>query len=319
MARCYGQKETDMQPYQYQVYVPHRFGAAAQRTVDQANTIIADFADQGYTLSLRQLYYQFVKGNLIPNDTREYKRLGRVVKNGREAGLIAWDAIEDRGRTCYGPSVCEDEDEAVSGLEYGLRVDMWRNQDSYLEVWVEKDALGGVVGPPCSRRHVRHMACKGFLSASESWSAGKRFKRALATGKHCVLVHLADHDPSGLDMTRDNAERLALFSESLGVEIRRIALNMDQVEEHDPPPNPAKETDSRYTGYVEKYGPKSWELDALPPSVVDSLITDTIEEYVDEELWQQRLREQEVARRPLKACEDNWRAVRDFMQQNGMF
>ena len=234
----------------YHCYRPHRFNTAAQRTVNQANDIITEMREQGYTLTLRQLYYQFVARDLIPNEEREYKRLGRLVTHARESGVMDWYAIEDRGRGAYGTDPEEDPTNVVEGIEQGLVFDQWAKQDDYLEVWVEKSALEGVVSRPCNRRHVTYMACKGYLSASEAWRAGLRFQNAVADGKRPVLIHLADHDPSGLHMTEDNRNRLRMFAEEHDIEVRRIALNMDQVEEYGPPPNPAKQTDSRYARYA---------------------------------------------------------------------
>lgn len=300
-------------------YRAHRFKAAAQATIDQAQEIIAEMSEQGYVLTLRQLYYQFVRRNWIPNEEREYKRLGRIITDAREDGQVSWTAIEDRGRNCYGPNPEEDPAEVVDGVEHGLLFDLWARQDHYVEVWVEKQALEGVIARPCDRLHVPYMACKGYLSASEAWRAGLRFRSALDDDKRCVLVHLADHDPSGLDMTRDNGARLRLFAEShAGVEVRRIALNMDQIQRYDPPPNPAKLTDSRARDYVREFGTSSWELDALEPSVLDSLITDTVDEYRDTDLWRETLEEQEEARRPLAALSENWTAVEKFLYDRGL-
>lgn len=300
-------------------YRHHRFQKAAQKTVDQANAILTDLRAQGYTLTLRQLYYQFVKANLIPNEEKQYKRLGRLVTNAREAGIMDWNAIHDLGRTVYGVNPQEDPSRVVSGIERKLIFDQWARQDTYVEVWVEKQALEGVISRPASRLHVNYMACKGYLSASEAWRAGLRFQSAINSGKHAIMIHLADHDPSGLNMTDDNTDRLRLFAEDQGVEVRRIALNMDQVEHYNPPPNPAKETDSRAAGYVAKYGPHSWELDALEPKVIDQLITDTVNEYRDMDIWNKVLAEQTEARRSLEALGDNWTKVENFMRDEGMF
>lgn len=303
----------------YHCYREHRFHAAAQKTVDQANSILADLRGQGYTLTLRQLYYQFVKANLIPNEEKQYKRLGRLVTNAREAGLMDWNAIHDLGRTVYGKNPQENADKVVEGIEHKLLFDQWARQDTYVEVWVEKQALEGVISRPAKRLHVNYMACKGYLSASEAWRAGLRFQSAIHRGKHPVMIHLADHDPSGLNMTDDNTNRLRLFAEDQGVEVRRIALNMDQVEHYAPPPNPAKETDSRAAAYVAKYGKHSWELDALEPKVIDQLIESTVDEYRDHSVWTKVLEEQAEARRPLEALSKNWTMVEDFMRDEGLF
>lgn len=299
----------------FHCYRSHRFSAKAQATVDQANAIIEDMSEQGYTLTLRQLYYRFVAKGLIDNTEREYKRLGRLVTQARESGVMDWTAIEDAGRACHGPQIEETAEGVLAGVERDLVLDQWARQPNYIEVWVEKQALEGVIARPCNGLDVRYMACKGYLSASEAWRAGLRFQDAMMRGKEVTLIHLADHDPSGLDMTDDNSFRLRLFSEFPGVNVRRIALNMDQVRQYDPPPNPAKITDSRYAKYTKQFGPSSWELDALEPHVLDQLITDVIDEYRDEEVWKRTLEEQAELRRPLAALSANWERIEKFMRR----
>lgn len=303
----------------FKAYREHRFNGAAQRTLAQANAILDEYTAQGYKMTLRQLYYQMVARDLIPNQQREYKRLGRILTNAREAGYTDWRAIEDAGRNCYGPTSEEDVENVLDGLQYGISFDYWRRQPHYLEVWVEKQALESVIQRPCDRHDVRYMACKGFLSASEAWRAGLRFQRAFSEGKQCHLIHLADHDPSGMAMTKDNRDRLRTFAE-FGVDVRRIALNMDQVEEYSPPPNPAKESDSRFAEYREIYGTESWELDALTPGTIDDLIEGTILEFKDPDIWEQTRKEEEQMRDTcgLAQLAGNWDRIREFMEEEGM-
>lgn len=296
-------------------YRAHRFNGKAKKTVEQANEIITEMAEQGYTLTLRQLYYQFVRRNCIPNNEKEYKRLGRLVTQARESGVMDWLAIEDRGRTSYNFPCEEDLANVVKGIKEELIYDLWARQDTYIEVWVEKQALESVIARPCSRLMVPYMACKGYLSASEAWRAGMRFQDAIARDKHPLLIHLADHDPSGLNMTEDNRDRVSMFAESLDVEVSRIALNMDQVDQYKPPPNPAKESDSRSVGYVKRFGKHSWELDALEPGVIDALIEDKIRDYIDTDAWEAVLKEQAKARKPLAALSNNWDKVEEFLKK----
>jgi hypothetical protein len=302
----------------FHCYRPHRFNAAALKTLEQANHVIGEMGAQGYTLTLRQLYYQFVRRNWIANSEKEYKRLGRIMTDGREGGVVDWFAIEDRGRKAHGPYVEEDPASAVAGVETNLQFDRWADQDAYIEVWVEKQALEGVVARPCNRLYTRYMACKGYLSASEAWRAGLRFAEAISSGKSPVLIHLADHDPSGLDMTDDNAQRIRLFAEDHGVEVRRIALNMDQVRQYNPPPNPAKTTDSRYAKYIGRFGRESWELDALEPSVLEKLISDEINSFIDPDPWNDVAEREADARRPLTALSRNWTKVQSFLDSEGL-
>jgi len=290
----------------YETFIKRKFHAKSLQTIQMAREIIDEYAAQNFTLTLRQLYYQFVARGLRENSDASYKSLGKIIARGREAGLLPWDGIEDRNRDTTIWRIDEDESSALHGIETRFAMDFWTPQDAYIEVWVEKDALTSVIERPCGALRVPYMACKGFLSASEAWRAGKRFQRALAQGKQAVLIHLGDHDPSGIDMTRDNDERLEMFARSNGVDVRRIALNRDQIDQYDPPPNPTKKTDSRSKKYLEEHGKTSWELDALSPQVIYDLITDTVNEYIDEDIWSKVAAKEERGRRLLSALTDEW-------------
>lgn len=119
------------------------------------------------------------------------------------------------------------------------------------------------------------------------YQAANRFKKAYQRKRQQgVLIYFGDHDASGKDMVRDVQERL----EEMGVKSLTVynpALTMDQVNEYDPPENPAKQTDPRAKWYIEKYGDSSWELDALPPPVLMQIIRDNVIKYMDLDLFQQ--------------------------------
>lgn len=289
------------------------------KLIDTANAIIGEYSGDGYTLTLRQLYYQFVARGLIENSERSYKNLGNVVADGRMVGLIDWYAIEDRGRGVNPWLIEEDERGVLNGIEGGFALDYWSRQETYVEVWVEKEALSAVVQRPCERFRVPYMACKGYMSASEAWRAGRRFRTARQKGFKCVLIHLGDHDPSGLDMTRDNDDRVDLFGGGGAVDVRRIALNMDQVQQYRPPENPAKVTDSRAAEYIARYGDKSWELDALNPRVLDKLITDEIKTLIDANIWNKTATEEGERREILAAFHDRFEEITDFLRQDGEY
>jgi hypothetical protein len=121
-----------------------------------------------------------------------------------------------------------------------------------------------------------------------------------------------DHDPNGLDMTRDNRDRLAMFARQK-VEVRRLALNFEQIEQYDPPPNFAKEEDSRYARYVEQYGDKCWELDALSPDVIAGLVREAVEGLVECEAWNAALAEEQWNRDKLVKASANWALVGNFL------
>ena len=288
-------------------YVPKTFSAASTERIDHANAIIKEYESQGFKLTLRQLYYQFVSRDLIPNTVQSYKNLGSVVNDGRLAGLIDWDAIEDRTRNLRSLVSWGGPGEIVLACASQFRTDRWKGQPHYCEVWIEKDALVGIIEGVCKEFRVPFFACRGFTSQSEMWGAAMRLVEIENDGRETHIIHLGDHDPSGIDMTRDIQDRLALFGSA--VTVNRIALTEEQVGEYDPPPNPAKTTDSRYAAYERQYGDKSWELDALEPRVIVDLIRATVEGLLDPKLWRKGARKEKTGRLQLQKVAWNWTEV----------
>lgn len=277
-------------------YVAKDFRATTMEIIRQADTICREYATQGFDLTLRQLYYQFVARGLIANKQTEYDRLGAIVNDARLAGLLDWNYIVDRTRNLRGVSTWESPASIIESAAYSYRTDKWRNQNVRPEVWIEKDALVGVFERICTELEVDYFSCRGYTSQSELWSAARRHTAYERTGKQVVLFHFGDHDPSGIDMTRDVAERLALYSRMPNIEVVRLALNWDQIQLWQPPENPAKETDARFNSYVEQYGESSWELDAVEPAQLARLVTEAVTERRDERLWQEAV-ERETAMR----------------------
>jgi len=285
-------------------YTPKSFQPDTLRRIDQANQIIDEYQAQGFTLTLRQLYYQFVSRDLIANTVRSYKVLGSILNDARLAGLIDWDALEDRTRNLRSSPHWSSPKAIVSACAAQFAVDLWDSQGHYVEVWIEKDALIGVIEGICTELDVPYFACRGYTSQSEMWGAAQRLIEREDAGLQTSVIHLGDHDPSGIDMTRDIQDRLELFGSSAVV--HRIALLYDQVQRYSPPPNPAKTTDARYRGYVRQYGGESWELDALEPNVIVELVREAVEARIDREAWQEALNKQTIGRDRLTNVSDRW-------------
>lgn len=267
-------------------YMEQAFSAETRRIIAKANEIIADYASQGYDLTLRQLYYQLVARDLIPNQEKSYKRLGTIINDARLCGEIDWNAIVDRTRFVRGVNTWEHPREILDACGRSFTVDKWEGQPKRVEVWVEKDALVGVFGRVCGEWQLPLFSCRGYRSQSEMWASAQRLASIIRGGQEVDILHFGDHDPSGLDMSRDIQDRLLLFGAE--VVFHRIALNMDQVEEHQPPPNPAKVTDSRYEHYRDTFGEESWELDALPPQTLSALVTDFVRANVQMDAWERQ-------------------------------
>ncbi len=269
-------------------FVEHKFSSQSIRILNLASGILKEYGAKGYSLTLRQLYYQLVARGYIENSVRSYKRIGDLISNGRMAGLLDWSMIEDRNRETVYPAFWNNPSEIIHAAARQFRIDHWIDQPCYCEVMVEKDALSGILAPVCHRLGIRFTANKGYSSSSAMYEAGNRFDKARQAGKDLYLFYLGDHDPSGIDMTRDVDDRIYMFSFGRHIEVKRLALNMEQVNEWNPPKNPAKETDSRFDGYYREYGESSWELDAVKPEDLEKLVRENIESLIDWDLWNER-------------------------------
>jgi hypothetical protein len=295
-------------------YEERNFQRKSLELIAKANEVIAEFQGMNYDLTLRQLYYQLVASDVIPNKQTEYDNLGRLISNARRAGLIDWNAIVDRTRELRRLPHWDDAADAILAIAQQFRLDLWAGQDNYVEVWFEKDALLGVFERASDRVDVPYFSCRGYASDSEVWAAANRFKRMRRMGREPIVLHFGDHDPSGIDMTRDIGDRLALFGGA--ADVRRLALNMDQIKQYDPPPNPAKESDSRYAQYcIDNDTESSWELDALRPNVLGALVRDAVVELVDRDQYDARIAEQADGRGLLKVTSDQWDDVESFLRK----
>ena len=294
-------------------YIEKKFTQVTLNLITQANEIIDEYDDEGMSLTLRQLYYQFVSRDLIQNKQSEYKRLGSIISDARLAGLVDWEAIEDRTRNLQMNYHNTNPGQAVQDSLDQFLLNKWLDQPYRPEIWIEKEALTGVIGQICRSLDVPFFACKGYTSQSEMWRAAERFYSYIEDGQQPVIIHLGDHDPSGIDMTRDINDRhnifISKYTLDASVKIVRIALNYDQVEEYDPPPNPAKLTDTRADKYVKEYGDSSWELDALEPRVIRDLIRDTVDEFIDHDLMQATKDQEAKYRKVLENVVENWQTL----------
>lgn len=301
----------------YEPYKPKNETLALLR---QIVDIIDDYAGQGLTLTLRQLYYQLVSKDLIKNEEKSYKRIGEIVSRARRGGMLDWESLEDRVRRPQRASEFKDLDELIGAALSSYRLPRLNGQDSYVELWVEKDALAGVLWPIAHRYHITLMVNRGYSSTSAMKDAGERLREKcveMDVSKAFVL-YLGDLDPSGEDMVRDVADRLHEYVNSgwllrlgekkdkdgkpyqgyvpekdseramrlsphIEVVVKKLALTPEQVEEHEPPPNPAKVTDSRFEKFREEHGDESWEVDALPPTVLRDIIEGELDELIDQD------------------------------------
>jgi len=308
-------------------FINHVFRGDTAEVLTHVNRILDDYAAQDYKLTLRQLFYQMVSLDLFPENRKwqwtgtrwvrdpngtknaqpNYKWLGDIVTDGRLAGLVDWEMIEDRGRELVQNSHWDSPADIIDVCAKQFQVDKWENQTCHVEVMVEKQALEGILIPVCKEMDIPFTANKGYSSSSALYEAGKRMLEKASEGKKIHVIYLGDHDPSGIDMTRDVQDRLSLFSRGeFTIEMHRVALNIEQVRRLNLPENPTKMDDSRAAAYIERFGHSSWELDALEPRMLVRLVRDQVRKLRDQAPWDAAVEREKTMRAELQAFADNY-------------
>jgi len=274
-------------------FVERNFRGKTKALLSKINKVLDDYQDKGHRLTLRQLYYQLVSTDTIQNTEQEYHKLSRILADARMAGVVDWDVIEDRTRTPKIPPHFESIGQLVASAADSYRLDRWKDQKYYVEVWLEKDALSGILEPITRRYHVHLLVNRGYPSVSAMYDSAKRIKvQTHINKKPSRILYLGDHDPSGENMVQDIEKRLREFG-AFAVGVQKIALTMEQIEHYNLPPNPAKRSDPRYDKYVRIHGNRSWELDALRPEVLTALVQSHIKKLVNHRKFNAVIRQEE--------------------------
>jgi len=279
---------------------------ANKQRLEQVNQIIERYAAQGYRLTLRQLYYQLVSQALIPNKVQEYAKLSKLLVNGRMAGEVDWESIEDRIRVPHIPYWATGVIGTLKDTIDRYRLDRMEGQDNYIEVHCEKDALTNILYQVTYKYHIRLMINRGYSSCTAMYDAHERLDAH--SDLECYILYLGDHDPSGLDMIRDTKERLKEFGiEDLHVE--HVAITREQIDEYNPPPNPAKIDDPRSRGdkgYLAIHGDTCWEVDALNPETLHELLVRRIEELINLDKYEAVLEQEDEDKDKLREFVDQY-------------
>lgn len=290
-----------------------------EELLQQIVGIVESYLDQNITLTNRQLYYQLVSRDIIPNADEIYKRICTFLTDARYAGLIDWEAIEDRGRTPEKHSEWNNIKSLIESATYTYRLPRWKDQDYYIELYCEKQAMESVLKPVADKYHIYFGVNKGYSSASTMYDLAQRIKEKINEGKRTIILYLGDHDPSGLDMVRDIHKRICEFltagdecvdvvgdeEENPFFRIVPLALNMKQIKQYNPPPNPAKITDPRAKWYIKEHGNKSWELDALEPKVLIKIAEVGVQEFIDLEKYDYWIKREKKEKKALEEFGDS--------------
>lgn len=273
---------------------------------------VRDIIDRYDTkLTLRQIFYQLVSKHIIPNNISAYQRLSKTLVWARHNGEIDWESIEDRTRILHGrdeePETPEDHFRGAmryfANCDDYYRLPFWHNQEKYLEVWFEKQALQSLFYRITDQYNVSGLPIRGYSSHTVGHELRKRVEEIIEQRpmiKEYIILYFGDFDPSGEDIFRFIQDMSEMFN--LSINFEKIAITPEQIKKYNIPPMMAKKSDSRYNGFVAKYGEKSAvELDALDPEVLQKMIKESIERHIDEDIREERSEEQEELRAKVRA------------------
>jgi len=228
-----------------------------------------------HPMTVRQVYYQLVSRQVIENSRGQYQAVSNLLVNARKEGVIPWVWVEDRLRRPRQVSMWSSLNSFAETARRAYRRDVWDTQPSYLEVWLEKDALSGIFEDALDPYGVTLNVGRGYDGWDSIHNAAERF----GTGDRVSVLYFGDFDPSGEDMVRSLRERLAFFD--CKPEIVKCALTFEDVERYNLPPDFTKATDTRRAAFVKKYGDVAVELDALPVHVLRDRLVAGVEGRID--------------------------------------
>jgi hypothetical protein len=234
-------------------------------------------------ITVRHLFYRLVGLNVIEKTEKEYKLLCYHLARWRKDDLIPWDSFTDSTRWHICPPMFDGVADALQRTRETYRRNLWTTQPYYVEVWVEKDAIAGVIAGVTRQFGVPLFVCRGFASLSSQYSASTTFKNVQAKGKEVIVYHLGDYDPSG-HSAADAIENTVANVFDCEIEFKRLAILPEHISQFDLPTRPVKQSDSRARNWT---GTECVELDAMPPNELRWIVENAISDCIDDYEWEQ--------------------------------
>ena len=259
--------------------------------LEQAAAIVESYDT---LVTLRQLFYRLVAAELLPNTTNAYKSLSRYTAEARRNG--EFPSLIDRGREIHRFQTFASAGDARQWLLGLYRRDRTEGQTVAVYLGVEKAGIVAQLQAWFGDLGVPVLALGGYGSQTYVDDVSRD---VADDGRPAVLLYAGDHDPSGEDIDRDFVARTGCWSA-----VRRVALSSAQVAQYDLPPQPGKHLDSRAAGFIAKHGHLvQVELDALPPDVLRGLFQAALDDFWDDEAYQDALALEARDRRDLTGGE----------------
>ena len=225
-------------------------------------------------------YRLFVAKLIASMELGEMQRVYRLLKEARERGMIPWEWIVDETRELERVASWDDPADYVSTVSRAYRRDFWQHQPFRVEVWSEKGTVRGVLAPVLDQYGVGFRVMHGFGSATAVHDVAID-----DDGRELFVLYVGDYDPSGLCVSEvDLPKRLERYDGD-HVSLERIALTLDQVRSLPSFPASDKAKDKRYKWFVQNYGDRCWELDAMNPNDLRDLVEEQIKARIEWEAW----------------------------------
>ena len=265
---------------------------------------LIDYASQHAPVTVRQLYYQAEVAGLpgIEKTEAGYAKIQHQVLELRRQGLLSYRWIADSTRQQRRPYTSNNMADALENAVYGYRRSLWQDADADVEIWIEKDALAGVVYQVTSKMDVPLMVSRGFTSETFVYEAIDAYA---GSRRPLVVYALYDFDRSGEDATRSLNEKLIRFGDDSGLDVRFnvLALTLEQVEDWSLPTRPHK----RFTIADQRWPyPYACELDAIPPDDLRALVHDAIEQHLPADEFARLLKIEAAERATMEQFLECW-------------
>jgi hypothetical protein len=231
----------------------------------------------GRPMTVRQCFYQASIRGIVEKTEAGYNKVQRTLADMRREGDLPYEWLADNTRWERRPTTFDGVDEALKETARLYRKSLWADAECYVEIWLEKDALAGVVMPITSSYDVPLMVARGYSSLSFLHSAAE-YIEDLDVPAH--IYHFGDHDPSGVDAARAIEEGIRDLAPFADINFERVAVTPRQIEQWSLPSRPTKRSDSR----AKKFGyAESVELDAIDPHQLRDLVESVINIHLPQE------------------------------------
>jgi hypothetical protein len=274
--------------------------------IEEIKSAIYSVVANDLPMTVRQVFYRLVAGGVIGKTESEYNTtVVRLLTQMRLEGEIPFNWIADNTRWMRKPESHSSLQSMLDITASAYRRALWDDQDEYVEIWLEKDALSGVIYRVTAEWDVPLMVTRGYPSISFLHNAAIAIE---GEEKSTFIYYLGDWDPSGLDIERNIKDRLNEFADA-DIEFTRIAVTPEQVERWSLPTRPTKRTDTR----AKYFKGDSVEVDAIPPNQLRSLVAKCIERHVDED----QLEKTRIAERSERQLLESWDEVLGDLHDGG--